>query len=181
MLHVAQVNAPVAVLDDPDVHAGPAASDVVVDRAGVVEIVGDQVAARLLDLQAIDHRSLARLGADDETDLRWLGVDQLGEQRLDLAHGFVGVLAAPFAGTVRLGVDVAAHPFGSVRGQRHVGGRVQVDLPGGARELLADGLEVREGGGSRDEGGGGGGRAEELATVHSHGNVSGYHSKTNAR
>ena len=39
-------------------------------------------------------------------------------------------------------VHVAAHAFGYVLRQRHVGSRIEIDLLRGARELFANGFEV---------------------------------------
>lgn len=61
----AHVDVPIAVTQDSRIHSGPTATDVVVDVAGVMEVVGDELAAGFLNPQAVEDRRLARLGADD--------------------------------------------------------------------------------------------------------------------
>src|SRR5687767_5361223 len=126
--HIAHFDLPIAVLHNADVHARLAATDVVVHGAGVMEIVRDQIAARFLDLEAIDNRGLASLRTGYESNLRRFGIDQLCEKELGLPHGFVGVLTAPLGGSVHVEIHVAAHAFGGIFGQRHVGRRIEVNL-----------------------------------------------------
>ena len=82
VLHVAKVNLPIPMFDHAKVEAFPLPHFVVVERRGVMQVVGDDVAARQRVAHAVEQVAFGFDGAAREGDLLGLGVDQPCEQVL---------------------------------------------------------------------------------------------------
>ena len=137
---IAEIHLKVAVRNDAHIEPGLLTGVVIEQAPAVMQVVGDDVAFRFLNAEALNHQVLTGLRAGGEADLRRGGVDQAREHLLHLSHE-VTVLKLVTGGirAVSQGVQVLLHETRRLETQWMFGGSVQVGLLRGPREIRTHG------------------------------------------
>ena len=147
-LEIAKIHNVVFVRHNANVQPLLPSLAIVQQAPAVMKIVGHDVTARH-HIQSFKHDVFAGLRAGRKADLRWFGIDQLGEHFLDLAHQMpVFKFVARRVRTLSQGCQVLFHGACRMDAQRMFGGRIEVGFLARPREIGAcrSGIRKRSGG-----------------------------------
>ena len=137
LVHVGQVDRPVAVLDDAQLDALLLELLVHVEGGREVQLVDDDVALLLRQVHAHHDDVLAVGGAGGEGDLARAGADQRAEALLQVGLAVVVEIGAAGAGAVQPERHALLDRLGGEAAERMHRARVQIGLERGGREVLA--------------------------------------------